>query len=487
MMLWLSLTSQENPAVKQVRRGDLEELKETAAGDQDTIQEKTEIKNAPPKQIVWSNVKHYMNHDIFIDNGETLIIEPGTHVYVTGDYGIYIKQGGLLKARGNRDNPIIFAADYDKDGKTGEYVSNEKYEKWSGITIYSGIMKGKYNHLSYCYFNNGIDPREYLAESGDVLDEESQYFITRDTESNLIKVTGLTSLLLENCIFRNCNYKEDDLIKGRDCRMTFRDCEFRNCTGNFDFYNTILKLERTDFIDNSQITMNLASGETYFSNTNFLYCDILRFDSTRQRKLSIQESSFLNSGSDNYLIEADNCQDMAISNSIFEDIKGIELLKVADTRLKIDRSLFSDPDIGSVISIDNYELNSILIVNCELEKCRNSLLKMGSNIELYIFNSILNTLGTETIIFDAESSGCSLTAQNCVIDSSVAKSNDFYRMPTDLANNYEPAILSRSDSRDLIDKGVTGYKMLIRGKRLIVQNDFYGQAPDIGRKEFRGY
>ncbi|MBN1952282.1 MAG: T9SS type A sorting domain-containing protein [Bacteroidales bacterium] len=147
--------------------------------------------------VTWtSDNVYYLDGFIFVEDGATLTIEPGTIIkgYLgTGESAsaLIIKRGGKIMAEGTAEAPIIFTASDDDNLDQGTDVKGS----WGGLII---LGKGTHNNLTN---DNGIEgvPEEAGAlYGGDLEDDNSgvlKYVSIRHGGSELApdeEINGLT-------------------------------------------------------------------------------------------------------------------------------------------------------------------------------------------------------------------------------------------------------------------------------------------------------
>ena len=100
---------------------------------------RTAMNASSNKKVTWTKSKTYiLDGLVFVEDGETLVIEPGTIIKGKakdeGDPGssLIIARGGTLTANGTSTEPIIFTFEADPlDGTTAATVS----KRWGGLLI----------------------------------------------------------------------------------------------------------------------------------------------------------------------------------------------------------------------------------------------------------------------------------------------------------------------------------------------------------------
>ncbi len=135
------------------------------AGDIDVVDDIT-------TDVTWtSDNVYYLDGFIFVEDGATLTIEPGTVVkgYLgTGENAsaLIVKRGGKIMAEGTAEAPIIFTAEDDDNLDQGTDIKGS----WGGLIL---LGKGTHNNLTN---DNGIEGVPAEAEAyygGDIEDDNS--------------------------------------------------------------------------------------------------------------------------------------------------------------------------------------------------------------------------------------------------------------------------------------------------------------------------
>ncbi len=172
----------------------------TLLSGQDGIKSNVDYDGAGPLPagvMVWSSDNEYiLDNPVFVEDGATLIIEPGTHILGTyndngnnanpldnddgdrtdDDFGaLVVARGGKLFAEGNEESPIVFTSVFEIDGldTTGDGVGDgatfptagNNFGLWGGVVLlgkapvtrYSGGVNTGVGTVEG--FASGLDPR----------------------------------------------------------------------------------------------------------------------------------------------------------------------------------------------------------------------------------------------------------------------------------------------------------------------------------------
>ena len=149
----------------------------------------------------------YFNGNIYVDN-ETLTISSGAKlIAVQSRASIYVINTGVLRAVGSVKLPIIFTADLDMDGITGE-----PSDYWGNITISSPGA----SQLSYCTFERGRKDHVKFGllggglrlESSAVTVQYSTFLNCLASRGGAIAVLNSTSPTITSCTFINSSALE---------------------------------------------------------------------------------------------------------------------------------------------------------------------------------------------------------------------------------------------------------------------------------------
>ncbi len=167
-------------------------------GNLDGIEATTDYDGAGPLPagvMVWSNDNTYvLDEPVFVEEGATLIIEPGTYVVSTyndngldgdplnnddadktnDDFGaLVVARGGTLVAEGTCDAPIVFTTIFELDGLDTDGdgngdgavfpVAGENMSLWGGIVLLGNAPVTKYSGGT----NTGIGSVEGFAPGSD--------------------------------------------------------------------------------------------------------------------------------------------------------------------------------------------------------------------------------------------------------------------------------------------------------------------------------
>lgn len=81
------------------------------------------------KKTSWYRKPYLLMENIFVEEGDTLEIEPGAIIYTDENSSLTIAQGGFIIAEGTRDNPIVFTP------RLKNHESKDLIGFWGGITI----------------------------------------------------------------------------------------------------------------------------------------------------------------------------------------------------------------------------------------------------------------------------------------------------------------------------------------------------------------
>ncbi|MCU0378364.1 MAG: right-handed parallel beta-helix repeat-containing protein [Bacteroidales bacterium] len=146
----------------------------------------------------------YFNGNIYVDN-ETLTVAPGTKL-IALQYraAIFVSGTGRINAVGTILSPILFTADTDLDGITGEAA-----DSWGNITITSSGT----SQISYCTFERGRrDHVKFGLLGGGLRLASSGVTVTNTTFLNCIASKGGAIAVLSGatpsisgCTFLNNN------------------------------------------------------------------------------------------------------------------------------------------------------------------------------------------------------------------------------------------------------------------------------------------
>lgn len=147
--------------------------------------------------VTWtSDNDYYLDGFIFVEDGATLTIEPGTVIrgYAgTGENAsaLIIKRGGKIMAKGTSSAPIIFTSEKDGDLTQGPEVKGS----WGGLIL---LGKGTHNNLTNDNGIEGVPEAENAYYGGDDEDDNSgvlRYVSIRHGGSELApdeEINGLT-------------------------------------------------------------------------------------------------------------------------------------------------------------------------------------------------------------------------------------------------------------------------------------------------------
>ncbi len=140
--------------------------------------------NDPPNPITWnlSGSPYYIDQDVVLAEGDTLIIHPGVKVAFRGPYTMEVN--GIVHANGSTDEPIIF--------------TRSNWEpRWDGI-IFDNITAGTDSSLLInCTFEYA-----YALPSS----------IAGRNSGAAIKVIGFDKLRIDNCIFQHNLVDQDGTL-----------------------------------------------------------------------------------------------------------------------------------------------------------------------------------------------------------------------------------------------------------------------------------
>lgn len=142
----------------------------------------------------WTKTKPYVIiNNAYVDEGQTLTIEPGTRIYVHADSRLYMV--GNLIVNGTKEDSVVFQGDrIDRRvyfDESGEDFSNGARGEWGGLYF---LQKSYNNKINYTLFKNG----GAATMLGDDVIMGSTIQIDPDTVRN-----GTPKLLLTNSIIRN--------------------------------------------------------------------------------------------------------------------------------------------------------------------------------------------------------------------------------------------------------------------------------------------
>ncbi|MCA1950411.1 MAG: hypothetical protein LDL24_07550 [Treponema sp.] len=98
---------------------------------------------------------YYLDDPVYVSNGVTLTIQPGTIVKFSADAHLHIENGATIVANGTAEKPIYFTSIRDNIG--GDSITNDDPTgpargDWKQVWVLSGSNS---NQLSYCHFRYG--------------------------------------------------------------------------------------------------------------------------------------------------------------------------------------------------------------------------------------------------------------------------------------------------------------------------------------------
>lgn len=98
---------------------------------------------------------YYLDDPVYVGNGATLTIQPGTIVKFSADAHLHIENGATIVANGTSEKPIYFTSIRDNIG--GDSITNDDPTgpakgDWKQVWI---IVGSNSNQLSYCHFRYG--------------------------------------------------------------------------------------------------------------------------------------------------------------------------------------------------------------------------------------------------------------------------------------------------------------------------------------------
>jgi hypothetical protein len=164
------------------------------------------IRSQVIKTSTWTKEKPYLVYNYaYVDSGEVLTIEPGTTVFFHGKSGLYVK--GTLDVKGTHEEPVEFKGDQP------ETSTNDGYEKWNGIILFSGSHNNKIDHAIIKNANIGLQVGT-IEHSGFASVNLSN---SRIENMNWSGIWAMKSKILAyNCVISNVRYYNTALLLGGD-------------------------------------------------------------------------------------------------------------------------------------------------------------------------------------------------------------------------------------------------------------------------------
>ena len=104
-------------------------------------------RNIPAVDVTWTDDLPYVIYGyVVVDSADVLTIEEGVDVYFHNNGGLWVFQGGTLKVRGTKDNPVTF-----QGGRL-----EEQYRKLPGQWDRIWINEGGNNEINYAIIKNAF-------------------------------------------------------------------------------------------------------------------------------------------------------------------------------------------------------------------------------------------------------------------------------------------------------------------------------------------
>ncbi|HRS53239.1 MAG TPA: choice-of-anchor Q domain-containing protein [Bacteroidales bacterium] len=231
----------------------------------------------------WPNDKpHVIYGYLVIDTDSTLVIKEGTKIHLYKNSVIWVYNGGSIKVKGTKNNPVIF-----QGTRLENYYSNIPGQ-WGKIWLSAG---SKNNIINYAIIKNGT-----IGIQADTIG--STIFPTLTLTNSIIMNMSATALWGQgsyirsyNSVFANCGLYSAVISIGGN--YEFKHCTFANFW-NYNMRNTptlLINNYYKDYLGNYQVR-NLENAYfgnciIYGNNTNEIILD--KFSST-----SVFNYSFVN-------------------------------------------------------------------------------------------------------------------------------------------------------------------------------------------------
>lgn len=241
--------------------GNIQDIKLTAVG-QDVYLHKPNvfpINGLPPYSIIptnkpWTNDKpHLILGYAVVDEDSTLIMNPGTRVYLNKGAVLWVFEGGSLQINGSKNNEVTF------QGARLESDYKEIPGQWGKIWLMRG---SKNNHVNWAIIKNGSIglQADSLGTGGTVLLTISNTII-KNMSAAAIYGKG-TYIRANNCVFANCGQYVAALSSGG--RYRFDHCTFANYWTGSTRSTPLLQLSNYYVQENTAYVNDLDSA--YFGN-----------------------------------------------------------------------------------------------------------------------------------------------------------------------------------------------------------------------------
>lgn len=215
----------------------------------------------PPYSIItcndiWTNDKpHLIFGYAVVDEGCTLTMQPGTHVYLNNKAVLWIYKGGTLIVKGDKGNEVSF------QGARLEPDYKEVPGQWGKIWLSSG---SKNNVIDWAIIKNGS-----IGVQADTLGASANP--TLQITNTIIKnmsaaaIYGQGSFIRgNNCVFANCGQYVAALTIGG--KYKFEHCTFANFWSSGSQRSTPLLALSNYYVDINGITQIRDLDSAYFGN-----------------------------------------------------------------------------------------------------------------------------------------------------------------------------------------------------------------------------
>ncbi|MFD1820660.1 hypothetical protein SAMN04515674_10812 [Pseudarcicella hirudinis] len=121
------------------------------------------------KGTMKSDSVYNVNGDVFINENDTLLIQPGVKIYINGNYSIVVK--GTLLSLGSKDKPIYFTVkNVTKTDQIGADPTTDPAYKglWGGILgeTTAKLLVVKWTHVEFGGGKATVSPVSFIANNG---------------------------------------------------------------------------------------------------------------------------------------------------------------------------------------------------------------------------------------------------------------------------------------------------------------------------------
>lgn len=117
-----------------------------------------------PQDGTYEKAEYLVSHDIIIEKGRTMAIEPGAVFRFRRNAGLIVE--GALVCRGTPDNPIVFTSVNNRPEETPQPFD------WTGITLKGPTGSLLFDHVHVTYSTFGV----YVDYSKEVLNIKNSVF-----------------------------------------------------------------------------------------------------------------------------------------------------------------------------------------------------------------------------------------------------------------------------------------------------------------------